>query len=159
MIVKIKTIATKWYFDHQRLQRRIQWAHKRALNRAGGIIRRRARQSIKFRKDPTRTKTKRRGRKRKKARSAAGQVPFSHVKPGIKRIFFAYEPSRNSVVVGAAKFPGKVLDSPGTLEHGGVTKFRSGRGVKRTRQAARPFMRPALENARPDLPPLWRNVL
>jgi len=157
--IGIRKKIQQWYFERQRLQRRMRGVNRRALNRAGAIIRRRARQSIRFRKDPKATKVNRRGRKRKKVRSVAGDVPFSHVKPGIKRIFFAYEPSRESVIVGAAKFPSKILRSPGILESGGVTQFRSGRRMKRKRQAARPFMRPALANARADLPPLWRNVL
>lgn len=104
--------AKNFFFDRQRVLAATDRATRRALSRAGAFIRRTAKGLI---------------RKRKKA-SVPGQPPTSRT--GILRnfLFFAYDPSQRSVVIGPAKtnqvfFDGNGQPVTGTvpevLEYGG----------------------------------------
>ena len=71
-----------------------------------------------------------------------------------------YDRRSDSVVVGPVGF--RRSRAPNVLEFGGRTavesRRRGGRRQKRTlRIAARPYMRPALEKERSQLPAVWRN--
>lgn len=121
----------------------------RSLSRFGAYVRRTAKQSIRKRKKP----------------SMPGKPPSSHTGLLKKFIWFGYDPSRRSVVIGPAKL--RLLgETPHVLEHGGrnVTTVKYGRSKsKRSKRIvkikARPFMQPALEKNRPELPKLFRDSI
>ena len=135
------------FFDRPKVRKAVDHGKRRALSRAGAFIRQRARTSI---------------RPRKKS-SRPGEPPSSHT--GLLRhfILFGYDRQRDSVVVGPVGF--KRSRAPNVLEFGGRAIVESGRARRsgRTRKkrtvriAARPYMRPALEKERSNLPTVWRN--
>lgn len=158
-------------FYKNRFFRAVEKGRRQELSRAGAFIRQRAKSSI----------------RKRKGVSAPGSPPSSHT--GILRrfIFFGYDPTADSVVVGPAK-TNQVFFSrnrkpvrgtvPEVLEYGGSITifevFKNGKwrradlrsrrrlsGLKtryRTvRIKPRPYMRPALQAELPQLPALWRN--
>ena len=132
------------FFDRPKVQRAMDRAKRRRLSRAGAFIRQRARTSI---------------RKRKR-QSRPGQPPSSHTGLLRRFILFGYDRRSDSVVVGPVGF--RRSRAPNVLEFGGRTtvesRRRGERRQKRTvRIAARPYMRPALEKERSQLPAVWRN--
>lgn len=136
------------FFDRPRVQRAVSHANRRALSRAGAFVRTRARTSMR----------KRRGT------SPPGQPPYAHEGSLRRMILFGYEPSRETVLVGPVGF--RSSTTPNVLEFGGratvVRRRRSRRSEQRViktrvRIAARPYMAPALERERPNIPALWRN--
>ena len=132
------------FFDRPKVQRAMDRAKRRSLSRAGAFIRQRARTSI---------------RKRKR-QSRPGQPPSSHTGLLRRFILFGYDRRSDSVVVGPVGF--RRSRAPTVLEFGGRTtveaRRRGGRRQNRTvRIAARPYMRPALEKERSQLPAVWRN--
>ncbi len=154
------------FFDRSKVLAAMDRATRKALSKAGAFIRQRAKTSI---------------RKRKKA-SAPGSPPSSHVGHLRKFLFFSYDDSSKSVVVGPARLSGTAdPDAPNRLEYGGTVSGK-GRVVFLTNQVgrnaagrftsggktrvevsgmldypARPFMGPALEAERPGLPALWKD--
>lgn len=136
------------FFDRPRVQRAVSHANRRALSRAGAFVRTRARTSMRKHRDTSRP----------------GRPPYAHQGSLRRMILFGYEPSRETVVVGPVGF--RSSDAPNALEFGGRTTVvrrrrssRMGQRVIKTRVriAARPYMAPALDKERPNLPALWRN--
>ena len=133
------------FFDRPKVRRAVDRGKRRALSRAGAFIRQRTKTSI---------------RKRKRS-SLPGQPPSSHTGLLRKFILFGYDRRSDSVVVGPVGF--RRSRAPRVLEFGGratiETKRRSGRKKQKraVRIAARPYMRPALEKERSNLPKVWRN--
>ena len=115
--------------DFAKVERKAKEGTFRSLGHAGGYIRKVARHSIKRSQRP----------------SAPGRPP--HTRRGLLRnaILYAVERDRQSVVIGPDEsFVGK---SASAHEFGG--RYR------RERYPKRPFMGPALEEARDKLPPMW----
>jgi hypothetical protein len=139
--------AKGMFFDRKSVLDATDRATRRVLSRFGAYVRRSAKSSI---------------RKRKRA-SAPGRPPSSHTGLLKKLIFFGYEPTKRSVVIGPVRLSGKPGDAPHVLEHGGTARiarrrWRRGRRVSVTqhrRIAARPFMGPAMEKEQPKLPAMW----
>lgn len=132
------------FFDRQTVMRAVDKAKRAVLSKAGAFIRLTARRSLHTR-----------------AGSAPpGQPPHSHTGLLKRFIFFGYDPSTESVVVGPARI-NRTTDAPHTLEFGGTTTVERGRKGKirkrKVRVAPRPFMGPALEKERPNLPKTWAN--
>lgn len=101
--------------------------------------------------------------------SEPGEPPRSITGLLRKFIYFAYDPSTRSVVIGPAKLD-KSSGAPATLEYGGtatITKFRTVTGAdgqtyiaKRKERIViqpRPYMLPAYESAKKDLATKWRD--
>lgn len=174
--------VTEMFFDRAAVMSHVDAVNRQALSKAGGMTRRVARQSIKFRKN-------------REIVSKPGSPPFAHRKGlGIKTVLYGYDSSRHSVVVGPVRLGGtKDPNAPRTLEEGGMARIKVRRvkrggaessrkrgAPKRQRSAAerarikayysqyqdevktktvairpRPFMGPALSTVRSDLPQLW----
>ena len=138
------------YFNTQKVRTMVDAATIRSLSRFGAYVRRSAKQSIRRRKKP----------------SLPGKPPSSHTGLLKNFIWFGYDPKRRSVVIGPAKLrlPG---ETPHVLEHGGrnVTTVKYKRKGKRKKSKrivkikARPFMQPALEKNRPELPKLFKDSI
>ena len=130
------------FFDKAKVIRAVDKARRAVLSKAGAFIRTAARSSIRRRKGP----------------SQPGKPPSSHTGLLKKFIYFGYEPTSDSVVIGPVRL-NKPGAAPSVLEHGGKTvirKRRRGRIVRRRVSIeARPYMAPALEKERPKLPKLW----
>lgn len=112
------------FFDRAAVQNRMTAANRKALSRAGAFIRRRARSRLRRRKNP----------------SAPGQSPSVHSTSNVatlKNILFAYEPRRESLVVGpvalhqinATGFDLRSQTVPQIHEFGGAVSIREWRFV------------------------------
>ena len=117
-------------------------ATRRVLSRFGAYVRRAAKSSI----------------RKRKAISRPGQPPSSHTGLLKRFIFFGYDPTRRSVVIGPARLTrGGRGDAPSLLEYGGAATLKKRRRRKRARFRARPYMGPAMEHEKPKLPQMWRD--
>lgn len=138
-----------FFLDRRRVMRYASRAKRREGMRAGGLIRAIARRSL---------------RKRKRY-SRPGEPPSSHHGLLKRLLYFAWDPSTESIVIGPqpiARIMGGQV--PGVLEHGGVLHHRRRRrGGKIRRYTAhyepRPYMAPAIEKAIPRIPRYWRNAI
>ncbi len=135
--MQIKTL----FFDKQTVLRAVDKAKRAVLSKAGAFIRTTAKHSIRT----------------KKGSAPVGQPPHSHEGSLRRLIYFGYDPASGSVVVGPVGFQRST--APNVLEFGGKTEVRRRRRgqVVRTRVTIdqRPFMGPALEKERPQLPKRW----
>lgn len=95
--------------------------------------------------------------------SRPGHPPYAQQPNSpIRRIYFAYDPREESVVVGPIAYGARGGEAPDALEHGGtttiVTKIRGKRRRIRKRIEARPTMGPAFDENLPHLR-RWRNTV
>lgn len=145
------------FFDRESVIKAADAARRRVLSRFGAFVRQTAKRSI---------------RKRKGA-SRPGTPPSSHT--GLLRdlIFFVYDRSRESVVIGPTLI-NRSTGAPETLEYGGDAKIQESRFVSgpkygnRTQRlttsrtikvAARPYIRPAFEKELPGFLSLWKDSI
>jgi phage gpG-like protein len=128
---------THLFFDSAKVVRAVDKSTRQVLSKFGAFVRRTARQSI----------------RKRKASSAPGTPPSSHTGLLKRFIFFGYEPQRRSVVIGPERLDQKNTDAPHTLEYGGRTTVDR----KRVKISARPFMGPAFEKEKPNLPSMWKD--
>lgn len=145
------------FFDRDKVQRSLDRAMQRGLSRAGAFVRKRAKSLVKYRKGTSRP----------------GQPPFAHKSTGFTRqtknrktgatkrqpasplrelIFFGYDQSAGSVVIGPI-LGGRMTGAPEALEHGGTPR----KGKRRV--APHPFMAPALKDSLPKLPQELKNSI
>jgi len=141
----------KMFFDSKEVVSATDKAARSVLSKIGAFIRREAKSSI------------RPGGKKHKT-SLPGEPPRSQTGLLKRFIFFGYDTSTQSVVVGPAKLGGvKGKDAPHTLEYGGkaaishqLSAFSSKKYVT---IAPRPYMNPALNKNLPKLPAMWANSI
>jgi len=136
------------FFDRHVVMAAVDNAKRKVLSKAGAFIRTAAKTSI----------------RKRKGSAPPGAPPYSHEGSLRRLILFGYDKPNDSVGVGPVGF--KKSEAPNVLEYGGdavVLRRLGGRGGKLTSQkvkiAPRPYMAPALEKERPNLPLLWRNSI
>jgi hypothetical protein len=134
--------AKQGFFDRAKVKNAVDAGTRRVLSRFGAFVRQRAKTSI----------------RKRKGTSPPGSPPYSHVGLLRKLILFAYDSQRKSVVIGPTMIR-EGSQAPRLLEHGGDTILETRRGRKQARYRPRPFMRPAFEAEKPQLPALWRNSI
>jgi len=135
--------AKRAFFDAPQVLAATTAAERRVLSRFGAYVRQRARTSIRSRAGT----------------STPGMPPFSHTGLLKRFLFFAYDTSRRSVVIGPVRLDGRTGEALPLLEHGGTTQRpRPGR-VDPSTYTPRPFMRPAFQRELSKLPPLWRDSI
>lgn len=166
-MIKLELKAfSQGFFDRKAVTSKVDVATRRVLSKFGAFVRTRARRSIRNRKRVSRP----------------GEAPTSQTGVLRRFIFFAFDATRESVVIGPVRVSGVAERGiPERLEYGGTIRgdgremvitgdvgrddrgrFTSGgRRVVMLRgrldYKARPYMGPALEAERPGLPDLWRN--
>jgi hypothetical protein len=156
--------ATAGFFDRKAVLSMLDKRARGALSRFGAFVRRRARSSM------------RPGGKSGKV-AAPGQPPRTHAGNLKRLLFFSWDATTKSVVIGPVPFAGGV--APSLLEFGGTTPGH-GRTIYITRAAGRdargqfkskgkakvvlngtvryrgnPFMGPALRAETPNMPRAW----
>ncbi len=131
------------FFDSGKVRAATSRAERRVLSRFGAFVRRGARSSI----------------RKRKGTSQEGKPPSSHTGLLKKFIFFAYEPQRQTVVIGPARLNQKTGDAPAALEYGGRSRVFSGRRRHTVTIRPRPLMGPAFEREKPKLPGMWRDSI
>lgn len=165
--IKLRFSVQMAFFDRSIIRTRWHQFNRDPIHRAGALVRKIARNSIRRRKRPT--------------PSPVGTPPFSRqpgTTPPFKMIYYVPYRMNTAVIVGMVGFK-KTGDipAPGLQEHGGTAprtilikyqrrtkkgKFTSpGRFAKKVlaKYPKRPFMVPALGQARTKLAPLWKNSL
>lgn len=169
---------TRVFFDSKQLEGKLDKATKRTMTKFGSFVRTTARRSM---KPVRRIKVAEMGKEeretyklQKKINRKAGKKPprrrFAASEPGKpprvrkgqlkKFLFFAYDLSRKSVVVGPERLSGVTPGTPQRLEEGGRTRIDFGPNKGRSFNIApRPYMHPALREELPKLEPLWRDRL
>ncbi|OQB78385.1 MAG: hypothetical protein BWX88_05189 [Planctomycetes bacterium ADurb.Bin126] len=127
------------FFDRKAVVGAVDRATRKVLSKFGAFVRKTARHSI---------------RKRKSV-SKPGNPPSSHVGLLKRLIFFGFDTTRKSVVIGPTPLRGTPV-APPLLEYGGRTrrKDRKGKGVT-AKYKARPYMGPAFQKEKSKLPALW----
>lgn len=161
-MVNLKLQAFKaGFFDRKAVVSKVDQATRRVLSKFGAFVRRRAQTSIRYRKDvsapmgpPHAHKSGTVVRKSKRT----GETKVRTVSFLRKFLFFAWDDTHRSVVIGPAKLNNTVssLSLP-ALEYGGRSVALEDGLRKSIRVKPRPFMRPALEAEKPQLPALWRD--
>lgn len=150
--------AKKSFFDRARVLSAADAAALKVLSKFGAFVMRRARSSIKPAPKQEATRLKR-GISIDGV-SAPGNPPVSHGE-GLLRgfIFFSYDSSRRSVVIGPVKLGGKIGNAPEALEKGGQSEamvgIGKGRKLVRTTIRARPYMVPSFLAELPGVPAMW----
>jgi hypothetical protein len=131
----------RMFFDRQAVVSKVDAATRRVLSKFGAFVRRSAKSSIRKRKKP----------------APPGQPPSSHTGLLKKFIFFGYDAARQSVVIGPTRLNQKGRgEAPPLLEYGGKTTLKRGGKKRRVTYQARPYMGPAFEKEKPQLPAMWR---
>ena len=163
------------YFDRDAVIQRLGKVKASALGKLGAYTRRRARSSIKPRRQKSIAElspeeadsfkiakriAQQKGRpapKRPLEASKPGQAPRS-VTGVLKRgIEFAAEPDRDNVVIGAAIANATGREAPEVLEYGGRSTFTAGPDQGRTISIApRPYMHPAFRSSLDSIPELFQ---
>jgi hypothetical protein len=135
------------FFDRQSVLNAVNRGTRKVLSKFGAFVRTRARTSI----------------RKSKGSAPPGKPPRSHSGLLKRFIFFVFEPATRNVVIGPAKLNQKDSGAPEVLEKGGKTKVMRGRRRRRVVRtatiAARPYMGPAFEAEKKQLPALWANSI
>jgi hypothetical protein len=131
------------FFDRNAVTGALDKGTRQVMSQFGALVRKTARWSI---------------RKRKKS-SLPGQPPSSHTGLLKRFLFYSYDDCRKSVVIGPAKLNAKNTGAPEVLEYGGTALLQIGKDKKKIQIASRPYMNPAFEKIKTQLPSLWRNSI
>lgn len=128
------------FFDADPVLRAIDKATKAVLSKQGAFVRTSAKSSIRKRKKPAKP----------------GQPPSSHVGTLKKLIFFSYDATTKSVVVGPTPFGKRDPTGASLLEYGGSTTTHRGKPAE---YDAFPFMQPALAVNQNKFPELFNGAV
>lgn len=161
------------FFDRAAVMNAVDQAARKALSKFGSFVRTTASRSIRKARMKTLAEMTPEERKRYKIRLAIAKRkglplpkrPLASSKPGepprsitgvLKNLlFFGYEPSRQSVVIGPAISSRSGGEAPPLLEYGGTANRRN----RTVTYKKRPFMQPAFEKERPKLSRMFRDQL
>lgn len=152
------------FFDRSVIRTNWKKINARPLQRAGALVRKIARQSI---KRDRRRKVFRSGKRGAYGQpSKPGTPPFSRdAARSFKLIFNMPYRFGTTEIVGMVGF-GQRDPAPGMSEHGGFARrrvFMKGKSmvkvVRSVKYKKRPFMLPALYKGKSSMPELWRNSL
>jgi len=154
-------IDCKTFFDRAGVAAALDKRNRRVLNRWGGYARRSARSSIRRvgNARPRPRETTKAGRRSKAFRkwlqevrqrpaSPPGSPPFTHTGGLRNAIMYAYDPGRESVIVGPL---GSKMDKAGMVHELGARYMGAN-------YPARPYMRPARTKAIEQLPRFYREA-
>jgi len=177
-------VNVNWFFDRSHVRHVLGRAEKRYLGKAGGTVRKIARNSIKKKGKARAAPGRARARERwlheiqDQPASPPGQPPYTHA--GFLRddILYALDPTDKSVVIGPSKSPwlNELHEFGGRVQMGVWRRKTTGTKVllkrgPRNRRAytmagrtvavypPRPFMGPALDKTRPKLPEMYRDAV
>jgi hypothetical protein len=159
------------FFDSELVMKKVDAAKRKALSKQGAFIRRRAKSSIKYSSGPNGGKRSAPGSppaahrvssftRHKKSRKS-GKVTSRPASPLRELIYFAYDGSTDSVVIGPEVFRNAVAPgvAPRALEKGGTTTIKSPKGPKSVYVQPRPFMAPAELAERPKFAQQFQDSL
>ena len=146
------------FFDRPAVVNAISRDDQKRMSKFGAGVRKRSQKSIQIRSGasqpgdpPHGHKTATKSRKSK----STGKTRVQSVSLLREFIYFVFDRSSRSVVIGPAKLNGRIGNAPEALEHGGPSQiWRSGKSVSANIKP-RPFMQPAFDAELPAAPSLW----
>jgi hypothetical protein len=155
------------FFDSERVLARVETGKRKALSKSGSYVRTRARSSLRYRKagaSPGSPPSVHRfaGFTRRKTNRKTGVVTRNVVSPLRELLYFAYDETSDSVVIGPEAFRNAYAGpgvAPRALEKGGDSVKPTPYGPKRISVRAFPFMLPALRAEAPNFPETFRGVV
>ena len=153
------------FFDRSKVLRSLDRATARALSKFGASVRKAAQKSIVMREGPSSPGSPPHGHtsgKVTRVSKSTGKARVRRVSLLREFLFFSYDPSRKSVVIGPVRLGDTVNPRAlPALEYGGPSTAEDPRTGRRrgVRVRARPFMGPAFERELPGLAPLFKNSL
>ena len=151
-------VDRRMFFDRKPVMSAVDKTTRQVLSRFGAYVRTRARSSI----------------RRRKSISKPDQAPTSQTGVLKAGIVFGYDKRAQTVVIGPMPLNQKragtgwktlqALEEGGysTLAEGPWSRRRGARTRRRTRQIyveARPFMQPAFDKEKKNLPDMWQNSI
>lgn len=145
--------AARSFFDSELVLSELKAGERAALGKAGSYVRGVARRSMRNQPNPNKF-------------SQPGKPPFAKKGQLKKLLFFSYDPQTRSVVVGPEAFG--EAQAPAALEFGGTVTARRRKRIgkpgkpgkpQRVDIAARPFMEPALETSKQNIPDAFAGIL
>lgn len=149
------------FFDRTAVISAVGHAESKVLNEEGRLVRKEAQASLKYEDGPSRPgqppHAHRTGQRTTTSKST-GRVRRRAVSFLREFIFYRFDPTTRSVVVGPERLSSTVDPrSLSALEHGGTSTILD-RGQRRTvRIEERPFMGPALASELPGFAGLWKD--
>lgn len=151
-------VGKSFFFDRKVVADAVDSASRKNLSKFGAFVRQRARSILRYRKGSSAPgqppSVHRTGRKERKQKDGTSKVqPISPLK---EFIFFALDRSNRSVVIGPARL-NKPGDAPHALEYGGTSAVQKDGKSVTINVLARPYMRPAFEHVKRELPAIWRD--
>lgn len=169
----------QWFLDSDAVLRRLRRDDRKRLGNTGALVRKIARNSMKKARQMTLGEMTHEQRQRYRMLQAIAKrkgkdpplKPRMASKPGEpprvrsgelkSQLFFAYDPSAMSVVVGPALLPGAIppnstQTAPELLEFGGIV---TARGKRWGYVAPRPYMGPAFDAAIPYFVNQWKDSI
>lgn len=140
------------FFESRHVVSAVDRATRKVFGHFGGLVRKRAIQSIKTRAtgssapgqppfDKLGAKRRAENRRRKKEGRPKAKAGFK----GLKHILYAFDPDVKTVIIGPASNRKRSLTIPEILEEG------------KREVMQRPFMGPAFEKAKQKLPSMWQD--
>ena len=156
------------FFDSEKVLKKLDAQTRRSLSKCGAFVRQTAKSSIKYGtksapagSPPTARRSKAFVRTTKNKKT--GAVKSRPTSPLKELIYFAYDDTARSVVIGPALFRQSKTKGylvPTVLEKGGSVLVVSSDGVvKPATIAPRPFMNPALMKEMPKFQGTFKNIL
>lgn len=150
------------FLDMRKVQAAVDKTVPKTLMKFGAFVWKRARTSLKYGERPSRVgspPTVHRTMTRKKI-NRKGVLTNQSVSPLRESVLFAFDAAKTSVVIGAARLPGKRNQAPKALEYGGESLIKVIGGHGKTKSATirrHPFMQPAFQAELPGFAQLWAN--
>ena len=149
------------FFDKKKVIDAVDRATLRIFKTFGRLVRKRAQASLKYGETtsaPGTPPTAHRSRDVSRTSKSTGKTRKRSVSFLREYLYFAFDPSTKSVVIGPARLNSTVTsDALPALEFGGQS-VKAIRGKRqRINVQARPFMGPAAKAETPGLPAMWRD--
>jgi hypothetical protein len=154
-------MAKAGFFDREAVIKAVNRASLRVLKEYGRRVRRRAQKSLAYGKGtspPGSPPTAHRSRTVTRKSKSTGKTRKRSVSFLREFLYFAYDASSKSVVIGPARLNGTVdANAPHALEYGGTSTAIDHGKAKKVSIRPHPFMRPADAAERPGLRDLWKD--
>lgn len=151
------------FFDRAAVINAVDKATLKVLKEFGRLVRKTAQASLRYSDKTSRPgappHAHKTGTIERKSKST-GKTRVRSVSYLREFLYFVYDKSSRSVVIGPAKLNGTVSsDAPSALEYGGPSVVVDRGKRRRIQIRARPFMGPAYEAEKPKLSGLWKDSI
>lgn len=150
-----------FFFDRKEITQKLDPETRKALSKFGAFVRRTSKSSLKYGDKPSpvgKPPTVHRSQGFTRKKKVKGQVVQQPSSPMRELIFFSYDPTTRSVVVGPT-LGGSKSSAPEMQEHGGTNVIAVDGVRKIAHYRPRPFMRPAFDKELAKVEGYFMNIL